>query len=95
MPTRDLIVFGEDWGGHPSSTQHIVSHLAADRRVLWVNSLGLRRPRLSWRDLSRAGAKLKSAFCARPRRDGAERAATCASSIRSPSHGPAIRSPAK
>jgi len=45
MSTRDLIVFGEDWGSHPSSTQHIVSHLAANRRVLWVNSLGLRRPK--------------------------------------------------
>lgn len=66
MTTRDLIVFGEDWGGHPSSTQHIVSHLAADRRVLWVNSLGLRRPRLSWRDLGRAGAKLKSALRTTP-----------------------------
>lgn len=66
MSARDLIVFGEDWGSHPSSTQHIVSHLAANRRVLWVNSLGLRRPKLSLRDIARAGAKLKSAFSARP-----------------------------
>lgn len=62
---RDLIVFGEDWGGHPSSTQHIVSRLAADRRVLWVNSLGLRRPRLCARDVARAATKLASAM--RPR----------------------------
>ena len=59
MP-RDLIVFGEDWGGLPSSTQHLVKHLAADRKVLWVNSIGLRRPRCSGHDVSRALAKLLS-----------------------------------
>lgn len=59
MP-HDLIVFGEDWGRHPSSTQHIVSRLAGDRRVVWVNSLGLRRPRLDRRDLARALAKARA-----------------------------------
>lgn len=43
--TAPLIVFGEDWGRHPSATQHLAGRLAADRRVLWVNSVGLRRPR--------------------------------------------------
>lgn len=57
MP-RDLIVFGEDWGGLPSSTQHLVSHLAASRKVLWVNSIGLRRPRLGWQDARRGWAKI-------------------------------------
>ena len=56
MPA-DLIVFGEDWGGLPSSTQHLVRHLAADRRVLWVNSIGMRRPRLDGRDLRRVGGR--------------------------------------
>jgi glycosyltransferase involved in cell wall biosynthesis len=55
---RDLVVFGEDWGRHPSSTQHLVRQLAADRRVLWVNSIGLRRPRLSATDVRRATQKL-------------------------------------
>lgn len=64
----DLIVFGEDYGAHPSSTQHLVRHLAEDRRVLWVNSIGLRRPRLGLRDLSRAAGKLAAAF--RPREAG-------------------------
>ncbi len=57
MP-RDLIVFGEDWGGLPSSTQHLVSHLAVNRKVLWVNSIGLRRPRPALRDIKRAWRKL-------------------------------------
>ncbi|WP_415893696.1 glycosyltransferase [Neptuniibacter sp. PT8_73] len=56
----DLLVFGEDWGGHPSSTQHLMKHLLADNEVLWVNSLGLRRPRLNLRDMSRIWDKLKA-----------------------------------
>ncbi len=61
MP-RDLIVFGEDWGRHPSSTQHIVRRLANDRRIIWVNSLGLRRPRLDRRDLARVMDKARALF---------------------------------
>lgn len=52
-----LVVFGEDWGAHPSSTQHLVRALMAERRVLWVNSIGLRRPRLNARDLRRGARK--------------------------------------
>lgn len=55
---RDLIVFGEDWGALPSSTQHLIGHLSQTRKVLWVNSIGLRRPTLSWHDLKRACKKL-------------------------------------
>lgn len=58
---RDLIVFGEDWGAHPSATQHLITHLARDRRVLWVNSIGLRRPRIGMKDLRRAVRKLGQA----------------------------------
>ena len=64
--TRDLIVFGEDWGAHPTSTQHLVSRLARDRLVLWVNSVGMRRPRFSVRDARRIAQKVKS--MARPLR---------------------------
>ncbi|MEZ8267689.1 MULTISPECIES: glycosyltransferase [Vibrio] len=55
---RDLIVFGEDFGGLPSSTQHLVRHLAKTHKVLWVNSIGLRQPKLSVKDVSRAFNKL-------------------------------------
>jgi glycosyltransferase involved in cell wall biosynthesis len=48
---RPVIVFGEDWGRHPTSTQHLFRHIAKDRQVLWVNSVGMRRPRLT--DMSR------------------------------------------
>jgi hypothetical protein len=48
MSMSDLIVFGEDFGPHPSSTQHLVKRLSTDRRVLWVNAIsGLRRSRFN------------------------------------------------
>ncbi|MGF1748865.1 glycosyltransferase [Vibrio cionasavignyae] len=55
---RDLIVFGEDFGALPSSTQHLVKRLAKQRKVLWINSIGLRQPRFSRHDLHRAANKL-------------------------------------
>ncbi|MEQ1698246.1 MAG: glycosyltransferase [Hyphomicrobiaceae bacterium] len=56
--TSGMVVFGEDWGRHPSSTQHLVRRLAAANPVLWVNSIGMRRPQLSLRDLKRAANKI-------------------------------------
>lgn len=64
--SRDLVVFGEDWGGHPSSTQHIMGHLVETRRILWVNSLGLRRPRFTAHDIGRAWSKLRAATAPAP-----------------------------
>lgn len=57
---RPLVMFGEDWGGLPSSTQHLAKHFAQDRPVLWVNSLGLRRPRLQAHDMRRAIGKVRA-----------------------------------
>lgn len=54
----DLVVFGEDWGGLPSSTQHLITHLMKKHRVIWVNSIGMRNPKLNIRDLSRIFKKL-------------------------------------
>ncbi|WP_413701778.1 glycosyltransferase [Psychromonas sp. KJ10-10] len=42
----------------PSSTQHLIRHLAETRKVLWINSIGLRRPTLSLRDFKRCINKL-------------------------------------
>jgi len=57
---KDLIVFGEDWGGLPSSTQHLIRQLMlkADRKVIWINSIGLRKPRFSRKDLGRLWQKI-------------------------------------
>ena len=56
--SRGIVAFGEDWGGLPSSTQHIVGRLALTRDVVWVNSIGMRRPRINRSDFARALAKL-------------------------------------
>jgi glycosyltransferase involved in cell wall biosynthesis len=48
-----LIVFGEDWAGLPSSTQHIIQQMRADYSITWINSLGLRSPKLTWHDFKR------------------------------------------
>ena len=65
MP-HDLVIIAEDWGRHPSSTQHLARELAASRKVLYVNSLGLRRPRLTRADLRRVVRKFLDLFATRP-----------------------------
>jgi len=55
---HDLIVFAEDWGALPSSTQHLIKHLAKTRKVLWINSIGLRQPTFNLHDLKRLWHKL-------------------------------------
>jgi len=56
--THDLIVFGEDWGGLPSSTQHLIHQLAKQHKIVWVNSIGLRRLTFGLHDIKRAWYKL-------------------------------------
>lgn len=58
---RELICFGEDWGRHPSTAQYLVQQLLGAFRVIWINSLGWRAPRLSRHDLLRALGKVRSA----------------------------------
>lgn len=70
MP-HDLVIFGEDWGGHPSSTQHLARGLLADRKIIWMNSLGLRRPRLTAHDVMRASGKITALLKPPARREAA------------------------
>ena len=58
--TRDLVVFAEDFGRHPASTEHLVRRLAETRKVVWMNSIGMRRPRLSLKDARRAFEKAQN-----------------------------------
>jgi glycosyltransferase involved in cell wall biosynthesis len=57
-PTQ-LIVCSDDWGRHPSSCQHLVGHLLSEQSTLWVNTIGMRRPRLTLSDIGKAATKLK------------------------------------
>jgi glycosyltransferase involved in cell wall biosynthesis len=54
-----IICFGKDWGGDPTSKNHIMRILAEKNQVLWVNSIGLRRPGLNARDLKRLVQKFR------------------------------------
>ncbi|WP_413111330.1 glycosyltransferase [Thaumasiovibrio sp. DFM-14] len=62
-----LIVFGEDWGRHPSSTQHLIQQLHHQFEVHWINSIGLRSPSFSQRDWHRLREKVKQAWHRQPR----------------------------
>ncbi|SQD77367.1 glycosyltransferase family protein [Moritella yayanosii] len=57
MKNAQWIVFGEDWGRHPSSTQHLMKCMTNQHYVYWVNSIGLRRPK--WTDGKRIIEKFK------------------------------------
>ena len=57
-----IICFAHDWGGDPTSKTHIMRILARRNRVLWVNSIGMRRPAASGRDLRRILDKLGKGF---------------------------------
>ncbi|HUJ25469.1 MAG TPA: asparagine synthase (glutamine-hydrolyzing), partial [Myxococcales bacterium] len=59
---RDIVCFSNDWDGDPLSKMHAMKILARDNRILWVNSIGNRRPTASARDLKRIFGKLTGAM---------------------------------
>ncbi|PSV17125.1 glycosyltransferase family 1 protein [Photobacterium leiognathi subsp. mandapamensis] len=54
----EFLVFGEDWGRHPSSSQHLLSLIAKQYPVYWINSIGLRQPQINITDLKRISEKI-------------------------------------
>jgi glycosyltransferase involved in cell wall biosynthesis len=57
---QDFIVFSDDWGRHPFSCQHLMRQFLPHNRVIWVHTVGMRRPRLTLYDLKRSIQKLRS-----------------------------------
>src|SRR5712692_8673589 len=55
---KDIICFSNDWDSDPLSKKHIMLRLAKRNRVLWINSIGNRRPTASVGDLKRVIKKL-------------------------------------
>ena len=53
-----FVVFAEDWGSHPSSTQHLFARIAKEHDVIWFNSIGMRKPGLNLKDINRIVTKL-------------------------------------
>src|SRR3954469_7770534 len=55
-----IIAFSKDWDDNPASNHHVLRELAKTRRVLWLNSVGTRAPKLSsGRDVRRILRKLR------------------------------------
>jgi glycosyltransferase involved in cell wall biosynthesis len=69
---RDIVCVGfNDWDNDVWTNQHhLMSRLAADNRVLFVESLGLRRPQLAGRDLRRIARRVRRGLGPPRRRDG-------------------------
>ncbi|MFL5369514.1 MAG: asparagine synthase (glutamine-hydrolyzing), partial [Myxococcales bacterium] len=59
---RDIVCFSNDWDGDPLSKMHAMKILARENRVLWVNSIGNRKPTASAKDMKRIGKKLAGAL---------------------------------
>jgi glycosyltransferase involved in cell wall biosynthesis len=57
---RDIVCVGfSDWGRDLlTNEQHLLSRLAANNRVLYIESLGVRRPQIAGRDLKRIARRL-------------------------------------
>jgi glycosyltransferase involved in cell wall biosynthesis len=54
-----IIAFAKDWHEDPTSNHHVLRELARTRRVLWLNSIATRTPKLSsGRDLGKIKRKV-------------------------------------
>ena len=58
---RDIVCFSNDWDGDPLSKMHAMKILARENRILWVNSIGNRRPTASAYDVKRVFKKVRGA----------------------------------
>jgi glycosyltransferase involved in cell wall biosynthesis len=53
-----FVVFSDDWGGHPSSCQHIFKRIAMQYQTVWVNTVGMRLPTVSVYDIKKIFEKI-------------------------------------
>jgi glycosyltransferase involved in cell wall biosynthesis len=63
--TVPLLVFADDWGRHPSSTQHLIRILLDRHEVYWINTIGTRAPGFNFATVSRGFEKLRAWSSAR------------------------------
>jgi len=59
---QSIVCFANDWSADPTSKTHIMRILARRNRVLWVDSIGMRRPAATAYDARRIGTKLRRVF---------------------------------
>src|SRR3954453_6459766 len=74
LQVLDIVCVGfADWDTELWTNQHhLMSRLAAGNRVLFVESLGLRRPQLAGRDLRRIARRLRTGLQGPRVRDGVQ-----------------------
>ncbi len=53
-----IICFANDWFADPLSKKHLMLRFARSRRILWINSVNNRRPRIASKDFRRVFQKL-------------------------------------
>src|SRR5688572_28160137 len=56
---HNIICFANDWDADPTSKHQVMKILSRTNRVLWVNSIGLRRPGASVADAARIIRKVR------------------------------------
>jgi glycosyltransferase involved in cell wall biosynthesis len=54
----DVVCFANDWAADPLSKKQVMTRLGKRHRVLWVNSINNRRPRIARKDFRRVLQKL-------------------------------------
>jgi len=86
-----IVVFSDDWGRHPSSSQHIFGHLLNRCKVTWVNTIGMRTVRISPYDMKRAFHVLRNWATSRSTKDTAERKGNENPSVLAPMMLPTFR----
>ncbi|HZO17171.1 MAG TPA: glycosyltransferase [Polyangiaceae bacterium] len=60
MKGENIICFSKDWAEDPTSNHHVMRELAKGNRVLWLNSVATRTPKLSsGRDVGKIFRKLR------------------------------------
>jgi glycosyltransferase involved in cell wall biosynthesis len=59
MTGQNIICFANDWDADPTSKHQVMRVLARENQVLWVESIGLRRPGASTGDASRILKKIR------------------------------------
>ena len=57
-----FIVFGEDYGRRAHCLEHLMNQFSNDTQILWVETVGLRAPKLNLYDIKRSFQKLRSLF---------------------------------
>ncbi|HSW65010.1 MAG TPA: glycosyltransferase [Dissulfurispiraceae bacterium] len=57
---KNILCFANDWHNDPTSKHQVMKLLSKNNRILWINSIGMRKPSVSSSDLQRIIGKLKS-----------------------------------